>query len=154
MISNLLSTRHPHGLVHAMTLARNRLLACIRRAAFEPDDRFSDAFAKLVHAVECTFCNEETLMETAGHPDLRDRRRDNAALLSALHHAASEVEAGNHAIGREVIAALPGLVSLHRLSALRMLAFGPACGHPRSSMFRAKRPTLLARNHPTREDMR
>lgn len=151
MISNLLLTRHPHGVAHAMTLTRHRLLTCVRKVALEPNDRFSEAFAKLVRAVENTFCNEETLMETAGHPGLRERRRNNAELLSALHHAASEVEAGNHALGREVIAALPGLVSLHRLSALRMLAFGLPRGRIRRGMFSA---TLLPRNHLSKEAMR
>ncbi len=56
--------------------------------------RFSEAFAKPMHGVECTFRHEKTLMEAAGHPGLRDRRRDNAALLGALRHAASRVEAG------------------------------------------------------------
>lgn len=137
-----------------MTLARNRLLASVRKAALAPDERFPEAFAKLVHAVECTFRNEETLMEAARHPGFRDRRRDNAALLSALHHAASQVEAGNHALGREVIAALPGLMSLHRLGVLRMLTCGIPRGHVRSGMFRTGRPLLLARNHQAPGGMR
>lgn len=150
----MLLTRHPHGIVHAMTLARNRLLACIRKAALEPDERFSEAFAKLVHGVECTFRNEETLMEAAGYPGFRDRRRDNAALLGALHHAASQVEAGNHALGREVIAALPGLMSLHRLGVLRMLAFGVSGERIRRGILHGGRPILLTRRHPASGGMR
>jgi hypothetical protein len=154
MISHPLLTRHSHGIVHAMTLARNRLLACIRRAALEPDERFPSAFGRLVAAVECTFRNEETLMESAGHSGLADRRQNNALLLGALHHAASQVEAGNLAIGREVIAAMPGLLSLHRLSALRMLAYGAPRGHIRAGMLRTGHPHLPAGSRLVREGSR
>ena len=154
MISNLLLTRHSHGIVHAMTLARKRLLSCINKAAQEPDEQFSSAFVRLVAAVECTFRNEETLMETVGHPGFRDRRRDNALLLGALHHAASQVEAGNLALGREVIAALPGLLSLHRISALRMLASSAPRGFIRGGMFRTGRLLTKAGSRPGREGAR
>lgn len=154
MISHSLLSRHSHGIVHAMTLARNRLLVCIFNAAGEPDDRLPGAFARVVAAVECTFRNEETLMESAGHTDQRDRRQDNALLLSALHHAASEVEAGNNALGREVLAALPGLLSLHRLSALRMLAYEAPRGRIRSRMCRAGHLHLPAGSRLIREHSR
>ena len=154
MISNLLLTRHPHGIVHAMTLARKRLLTCISKAAQEPDEQLFSAFGRLVAAAECSFRNEETLMETAGHPGFRDRRRDNALLLGALHRAASQVEAGNLALGREVIAALPGLLSLHRLSALRMLAFSAPRWYARGSMLRTGRLRLPAGSQPEREGRR
>jgi hemerythrin len=115
--------RRPCSIVQAMTLARNRLLALVRDTACESDEHFAGAFLGLVAAVECAFRNEETLMESAGHPALRNQRQDNALLLSALHHATSQVEAGKLGVGREVVTALPGLLSLHRFSALRMLAY-------------------------------
>ena len=120
-----------HSIVRAMTLARNRLLARVRDTACEPDQHFSSAFASLVAAVESAFRNKETLMESAGHPALRNQRQDNALLLNALHHAASQVEAGKFAVGREVMTALPGLLSLHRFTALGMLPYcaaGPYVG--------------------------
>lgn len=61
-------------------------------------------------------------METIGFPGIREQRRDNALLLNALHHAAPRVEGGDAGIGREVLAALPVLLSLHRFCGLRVLA--------------------------------
>jgi len=61
-------------------------------------------------------------MDAAGTPGLREQRRDNALLLNALHHAVPRIEAGELGIGREVLAALPDLLSLHRFCALRVLA--------------------------------
>jgi hypothetical protein len=86
--------RRPHSIVQAMTLARNRLLARLRDPECGPDEHFPCAFMGLVDAVECAFRNEETLMESAGHPALRNQRQNKALLLNALHHAASQVEAG------------------------------------------------------------
>ena len=105
-----------------MSNARKRLLARVREAGAEPDEGFPAAFARLVAEIEAAFRNEETLMEAAGFPDLRERRRDDALLLAALHHALSQVEQGNPATGREAVAALRDLLSLHRFSGLRLLA--------------------------------
>lgn len=122
MTSVLLLTRHPHAMIQAMGLARTRLIARIADTARQPDARFANAFARLIVAVESAFRHEEQLMEMEGYPGLRDERRNNALLLGALHHAASQVDSGNIATGREVAAALPGLLSMHRFSALRMLS--------------------------------
>ncbi len=131
MTSALITIRRPYSIVQAMTLARNSLLARARDTARESDEHFSVAFAGLVDAVECTFRNEETLMESARHPALRNQRQDNALLLNALHYAASQVEAGKISVGREVMTALPDLLSLHRFSTHQMLAdrvTGPPVG--------------------------
>jgi hypothetical protein len=66
----------------------------------------------------------------------------------------SQVEAGNLALGREVMAALPGLLSLHRLSALRMLASSAPRGLIRGGMFRTGRPLPKAGSPPGREGAR
>lgn len=129
MTSALIMIRRPHSIVRAMTLARNRVLARVRDTAYEPDEHFPGAFMDLVDAVECAFRNEETLMESAGHPALRNQRQDNASLLSALHHAASQVEGGKLTVGREVMTALPDLLSLHRFCALHMLAYPMTGAH-------------------------
>lgn len=122
MTSTPLSPPGVHTAVRALARARNALLARARAAACEPDERFPAAFAQLVAAIEAAFRHEETLMETIGFPDLREQRRDNALLLNALHHAMPRVEAGELGIGREAVAALPVLLSLHRFCGLRMLA--------------------------------
>lgn len=117
-----LLAQRPHGIVRAMTHARKHLLVQVRDTAGEPDERFPAAFTRLVAAIEAAFRHEESLMETAGVPGLREQRQDNALLLNALHHALPQVEAGNLAVGREVVAALRDLLSLHRLNSLWVLA--------------------------------
>lgn len=117
-----LRAQGPHGIVRALTLARNHLLVQVRATAAEPDERFAAAFARLVAQIEAAFRQEEILMESAGAPGLHAQRQDNALLLSALHHALPQVEAGNLAVGREVVAALRDLLALHRFSGLRILA--------------------------------
>lgn len=140
MTSALRITTHAHSIMLAMTLARKRLLAHVRHTAREPDECFLSAFTGLVAAVECAFRNEETLMESAGDLALQNQRRDNALLLSALHHAASQVEAGKLAVGREVMTALPGLLSLHRFCALHMLAYRITNPHGGFGVRKARMP--------------
>jgi len=108
--------------VRALAHARTALLHRVRAAAGEPDASFPTAFGHVVAAIEAAFRHEEVLMEALGLPRLREQRRDNALLLGALHHAAPRVEAGELGTGREVLAALPGLLSLHRFCGLRVLA--------------------------------
>jgi hypothetical protein len=110
------------GVVQAMTLARNDMLAQVRDTAREPDACFAAAFGRLVDAIEAIFRTEENLLEMARSERVRAQRQDNALLLGALHHAASQVDGGNLGIGREVVAVLPDLLSPHRLAALRALA--------------------------------
>ncbi|MEX5746229.1 hypothetical protein [Massilia sp. X63] len=131
------SSPGPHTVVRALSHARNALLVQVHAAAGAPDLRFPEAFAHLVAAIEAAFRHEETLMEVAGFPGVREQRRDNALLLNALHHAAPRVEAGELGIGREVLAALPGLLSLHRFCGLRLLA-----------LRRSRVPGPLARHAP------
>lgn len=111
-----------HNAARAMAHARNRLLVRVHEAAAAPDERFQALFGLLVAEVEAAFRQEETLMETAGFGGLPAQRRDNALLLAALHRAQPQVEGGNLGLGRETVAALGDLLSLHRFSSLRMLA--------------------------------
>jgi len=122
MIRSSQSPQAPHTVVRSLAHARNGLLTRVRAVACEPDECFPAAFARMVAAIEAAFRHEETLMETIGFPGVREQRRDNALLLNALHHAAPRVEAGEFGVGREVVAALPDLLSLHRFCGLRMLA--------------------------------
>lgn len=114
-----------HTAARAMAHARNRLLVRIHEVAAEPDDRFPALFNLLVVEVEAAFRHEETLMETVGFAGLPAQRRDNALLLAALHRAQPQVESGNLALGREAVAALGDLLSLHRFTTLRVLATAP-----------------------------
>lgn len=117
-----LRAQAPHTVVRALAHARKGLLAQVEAARREPDQGFPAAFERLVAAIEAGFRHEETLMDTIGFPGVREQRRDNALLLNALHHAAPRVEAGDIGLGREVVAALSGLLSLHRFCGLRVLA--------------------------------
>lgn len=112
----------PHTVVRALAHARSSLQQQVRSAGCAPDGGFPAAFAHMVAAIEAVFRQEETLMERIGFPGVREQRRDNALLLNALHHAAPRVEAGELGIGREVVQALPALLSLHRFCGLRLLA--------------------------------
>ncbi len=105
-----------------MAHARNSLLVQVRAAGRAPDAAFPAAFGRLVAAIEAAFRKEEIQMEAIGFPGVREQRRDNALLLNALHHAAPRVDAGDLDVGREVVAALPCLLSLHRFCGLRVLA--------------------------------
>lgn len=111
-------------MVEAMTLTLSRLLVRVNDAARQPDERLAQAFPGLVAAVESAFRQEEDLMEATAYPGLRAHRRDNALFLCALHHAAAQVECGDTEVARQVIAALPGLLSLHRFTVLGMLHHG------------------------------
>lgn len=142
MISASPTARGPHTVVRALAHARNALLVQVRAAACAPDHCFPASFARLVAAVEAAFRHEETLMETIGFPGVREQRRDNALLLNALHHAEPRVEAGELGTGREVLLALPGLLSLLRFCGLRMLASARGAV---LALRRARAPGPLAR---------
>jgi len=108
-----------------MARTRTALLRQVQAAAGAPDDGFVAAFTHLVDAIDAALRKEELLMETIGFAGVHEQRQDNALLLNALHHAAPRVEAGELGIGREVVEALPCLLSLHRFSGLRILAAAP-----------------------------
>jgi len=116
------SAQRAHAVVRAMAHTRTGLLRQVRATGAAPDASFAADFAHMVAAIEAAFRKEEILMETIGFPGVHEQRRDNALLLNALHHAAPRVEAGELAVGREVVAALPCLLSLHRFCGLRVLA--------------------------------
>ncbi len=133
MTSGLSMGQSPHSTMRAMAGARKRMLARIGNTMSEPDERFPAAFARLAGELEAGLRHEETLMESAGYPGLREQRQDNAVLLAALHRALPAVEAGDLAIGRDVVAALRNLLSLHRFSGLRILATARRSVLPRAA---------------------
>ena len=101
-----------------MRHARRRL--CARLAgtldpAGTPDASFAREFPALVALVEAGFRHEETVMELLDYERRHDHLADNAIILAALHRALPLVEDGDTALGRQLVAALLDLLSLHRI---------------------------------------
>lgn len=88
----------------------------IRHAQAVDDHAFASGFPAMVAAVEAGFRREEELLERLGYRYLRDRRAESAVILWALHRAAVMVEQGNVEVGRQVVAALDGILMMHRLT--------------------------------------
>jgi hypothetical protein len=112
----------PQALCTVLRHARHSLCQRVALAAGAPDRLFASDFPGVVAAVEAGFRREELAMEALRIPGLRERRRNNALILSALHHVSPAVERGNLGAGREVIGALRELLDLHRHSADLVLA--------------------------------
>lgn len=91
-----------------------------------PDDCFVREFPSIVTAVEAGFRHEETVMEFYDYARLHEHRAENAVILAALHRALPLVEDGDIALGRQLVAALLDLLSLHRLSTDLALAIAPS----------------------------
>jgi len=103
----------------AMRHARRRLcerLACALDPVRTPDAHFVREFSVLVARVEAGFRHEETVMELLDYHRLHDHLADNAVVLAALHRALPLIEEGDTALGRQLVAALLDLLSLHRIS--------------------------------------
>jgi hemerythrin len=118
----------------------------IAALAAGPDDALAHGFAALVAAVEATFRHEELIMETLGYVQLHEHRAENAVVLSALHHVLSDVEQGDHALGRQVLAALDDVLALHRLSADLALAVAPPAADVRARGHAARGTLHVARH--------
>jgi len=112
----------------AIRQARRHLCARLADTADSsctPDDCFVRAFPSVVTAVEVGFRHEESVMESLDYRRLHEHRADNATILAALHRAMPLVEDGDIALGRQLVAALLDLLSLHRLSTDLALATAP-----------------------------
>jgi hemerythrin len=110
------SPSRPRAICAALRHGRKMLCRRIAEIASGPDDMLGAGFAALVAAVEAAFRHEELIMETLGYVHLHEHREENAVVLSALHRVLPDVEGGDHMLGREVLAALAGVLDLHRLS--------------------------------------
>jgi hemerythrin len=148
MSSTRITPSRPRAICAALRHGRKVLCRRIAELAGGPDDALGHGFAALVAAVEAAFRHEELIMETLGYVRLHEHRAENAVVLSALHHVLPDVERGDHALGRQVLAALADVLDLHRLSgdlALATVAH-PSDVHTRG---RAARATLhVATHHP------
>lgn len=129
-------------MIQGLILTLDCLSVQVSQTAREPDKSLARAFCGLVASVERAFRQEEDLMEETGYRGLHVQRKDNALILCALHRADARVEHGDVAIGREVIAALPGQLSLHRTTALGMrnhsMGGGRGCVVMRSGRIRVQ----------------
>jgi len=119
-----------------------------------PDDCFVREFPHIVVAVEAGFRHEETVMESFDYERLYEHRAENAVILAALHRALPLVEDGDIALGRQLVAALHDLLSLHRLSTDLALATAPRAPAgrpggrvPRSLLHSAMRGGWRSRMH-------
>jgi hypothetical protein len=117
MTSSHPSAYRMRAITAALRRSRRSLLASLPHVVALPDLQFTAGFVAAVAEVEAAFRREEAVMNTLGYTGLRDHRRDNARLLAALHHAEAAVEGGNIELGRNALAVLTDLVSLHRLTA-------------------------------------
>jgi hemerythrin-like metal-binding protein len=66
-----------------------------------------------VAAIERDFREEELLMERVGLDSFQSHLEQHARVLSALHHATSQVQKGDFGPGREVVALLPQWLLSH-----------------------------------------
>jgi hypothetical protein len=112
----------PQALCTVLRHARHALCQRVAQAAQAPDGAFSQGFPSLVAAIETGFRREELAMEALRIPGLRERRRNNALILGALHRVSPTVEGGEPGPGREMVGALRDLLDLHRYSADLVLA--------------------------------
>jgi len=126
-----------HVIGSAMRHARKLLRARIAALAAAPDDEFIAGWPLLVAQVEAAFRHEETLMECSGHGNLQAHLADNALALCALHRVTPRIEAGDTALGREALAALDAILSLHRFTAdLALVGAGARLRKPAASAVR------------------
>jgi hemerythrin len=146
MSSTRVTPSRPRAICTALRHGRKVLSRRIAELACAPDDALAQGFDALVAAVEAAFRHEELIMETLGYVHLQEHRAENAVVLSALHHVLPDVEGGDCALARQVLAALADVLDLHRLSgdlALTVAAHPPDV-HVRGQ---AARGTLHVASH-------
>jgi len=140
------SPSRPRALCTALRHGRKMLCRQIAALAAGPDDALAHGFVALVAAVEATFRHEELIMETLGYVQLHEHRAENAVVLSALHHVLPDVEGGDQALARQVLAALDDVLALHRLSADLALAVAPPAADVRARGHAARATLHVARH--------
>ena len=136
----------PRAICAALRHGRKMLCRRIGEIVSGPDDMVAHGFAALVAAVEAAFRHEEMIMETLGYTHLHEHREENAVVLSALHHVLPDVEQGDHALARQVLAALDDVLALHRLSADLALAVAPPPADARARGHAARTTLHVARH--------
>lgn len=132
----------------ALRHARRLLCARVAGAAQAPDPIFRRSYAVVAAEVEAHLRQEEIVLGACRVQRLQDRlherRRENAAILSALHHTLSAVEDGDFHAARRLLAALVDILSLHRISAdLALPRSAAQMATPPRMRGRAARPPTL-----------
>jgi hemerythrin len=109
--------------IPAMDSAHEKFLQDLIQLAELADDKFGAAFLALIAHVECDFREEEQLMEDIDYPCMQDHLEQHARVLSALHHIAPRVMAGDIVLGRDATSLLPQWFSVHLATMDTALAF-------------------------------
>jgi nucleotide-binding universal stress UspA family protein len=140
----------PPAYTAALRHTRRQLCERLVRTAGEPDGGFAHDYVEVIAEVEAQLRHEETILEACRVRRLQERvheqRQENAAIMAALHHTLPQVEAGDFAMARQLVAALTDILSLHRISADLALPRGPAAPNgPARMRGRAARPAHPAR---------
>lgn len=112
-MSTRTATANPYVARAVVRHVRRTLRSRVRTLQAEGDQDFARDFPAVVKLVEAGLRHEEALMETFGDTDLHDRRERNAAILSALHHVATQVELGTLQQARTVTGALATVLAGH-----------------------------------------
>jgi len=111
-----LSPSPAHTAAAALRHARKLLFARLHEQTSLTDAEFCAGFETVVAAIEADLAHEEKVMEALAFDGLHTRLAENALLLASLHCIVTQVETGNAALGRAVLAASFDLLSLHRLT--------------------------------------
>lgn len=141
MIQRSTHAADPHAVGASIRHAHKVLCRHIDQLAAVPDEGFAPAFPSLVAEVEVVFRHEEGAMDMFGYAQLHEHREENAVILAALHRVLVQVEAGDCALGRQVLAALRDVLAVHRLNTDLALASAPPPTHA-SLRGKAARATL------------
>ncbi|TFV87293.1 hypothetical protein E4K72_22645 [Oxalobacteraceae bacterium OM1] len=97
----------------AMDESHHRLADELNAIGLVRDQEFVEWYPPLVAAIERDFREEELLMEVVGVESFQAHVEQHARMLSALHHAAPRVQAGEVALGRQVVAELAEWLRFH-----------------------------------------
>ena len=99
----------------AAVIAEGRRAVAERMSALADaaDDRVPDCYARLLDTLEQAFWAEEQVMGAVGCRALRTQRENHARALSALHQAASRIDAGDCALAREALLLLRRFLQMH-----------------------------------------
>jgi hemerythrin-like metal-binding protein len=99
--------------VSAMDDSHDRLLGEVAAIGVVRDQEFAAWYPALVAALERDFREEELLMESVGLIAFQQHLEQHARMLSALHHAAPRVAAGDINTGRETVSLLRQWLQFH-----------------------------------------
>ena len=134
----------------AMRQTQERLGVRLRLLAYADDEDFVAGWPALIAEVEAGFRQEESIMDALGCPGLPQQWTENVCALRALHRVTPQVEAGQTALGRQALAALADILTLHGSTVDRAPASEPARGDPAAAGFQPKpeRRTLPGTGRP------